>query len=363
VSLTTYLVFLGSFLVISAILAALSTSRIRAVARKRAEQSAVGLGRWWLALRFPVLPGQRWLPGPSLDGNPVFWREWYRSKPSLFMRLAWTIYGFLGVAWIVIAVQGILAGSTYRDLIAILNVFQVGVGLLLLSVSAATSLAEERMRASLDVLLTTPLSTRSILAGKWAGAFRIVPVLLFAPVVTGLLLAGQSNRMIQYFLYVALLLAYSAVIVSMGLALATWQSRLGRALASCVATYIALTIGWPALVLAITLGGHQDDRAILPLVMGTPLYGTAFGTLGLSGAHQMPGIAADIWVGASLWIAIHGGLAALLFAATVATFDRCLGRVAEGDVMPRTGTWKKWEPGLDPYFDDDIVTGSSRQPV
>ena len=171
-----------------------------------------------------------------------------------------------------------------------LNVFQVGVGLLLLSVSAATSLAEERMRASLDVLLTTPLSTRSILAGKWGGAFRIVPALLFAPVVTALLLAGESGRWIQYFLFVALLLAYSAVIVSMGLALATWQSRLGRAVASCVAAYIALSIGWPALVLAITLGGNANDRVILPLVMGTPLYGTIFATLGLSGPHHMPGV-------------------------------------------------------------------------
>ena len=173
--------------------------------------------------------------------------------------------------------------------IAMLNVFQVGVGLLLLSVSAATSLAEERTRASLDVLLTTPLSTRSILAGKWAGAFRIVPMLLFAPVVTGLLLAGESGRWIQYFLFVLLLLAYSAVIVSIGLALATWQSRLGRALASCVASYIALSIGWPALVLVLTLGGPGNDRVILPLVMGTPLYGSLFATLGLSGPHNMPG--------------------------------------------------------------------------
>jgi ABC-type transport system involved in multi-copper enzyme maturation permease subunit len=363
VGLTTYLVFLGSCLLISAILAALSTCRIRAVAQKQAGRSPVGRPRRSLVARLPVLAWQRLIPGPSLDGNPVFWREWYRSKPSPFMRLAWSIYVALGVAWIVIAVQGTITNSTNRDLIAMLNVFQVGVGLLLLSVSAATSLAEERMRASLDVLLTTPLSTRSILTGKWAGAFRIVPTLLFAPVVTALLLAGESGRWMHFFLFVMLLLAYSAVIVSTGLAMATWQSRLGRALASSVASYIALTIGWPALVLAITLGGHADDRLILPLIMGTPVYGTGFGTMGLSGPHRAPGVAADIWIGAGMWIAIHCGLAALLFAATVATFDRCLGRVPEGDVMPRTETWKKWKPRLDPYFDDDLVAGSSQQPV
>ena len=51
-----------------------------------------------------------------------------------------------------------------------MNVVQVTVGLLLVSVGAATSLAEERVRGSLDVLLTTPMSTRSILAGNGGAA-------------------------------------------------------------------------------------------------------------------------------------------------------------------------------------------------
>ena len=48
------------------------------------------------------------------------------------------------------------SGITNVDNIATLNVFQVGVGLLLLSVSAVTSLAEERMRGSLDVFSPPP---------------------------------------------------------------------------------------------------------------------------------------------------------------------------------------------------------------
>ena len=60
------------------------------------------------------------------------------------------------------------------EVVGLMNGFQVAVGLLLLSVGAATSLAEERVRGSLDVLLSTPMSTRSILAGKWWGSFRRV---------------------------------------------------------------------------------------------------------------------------------------------------------------------------------------------
>ena len=162
--------------------------------------------------------------------------------------------------------------------------------------------------------------------------FEIVPKLLFAPAVTSLLIACDSGRWFKYLCLLALLLAYSAMVVSMGLALATWQSRVGRAAASCIAGYITLCIGWPALVFVMALGVFRsDDRVVLPLIFGSPLYGTLFGTLGLSGPHRMPGTAVDVWIGLGLWIAIYAALATFLFSLTVATFDRCLGRVPELD--------------------------------
>jgi ABC-2 family transporter protein len=68
-----------------------------------------------------------------------------------------------------------------RELGMVVNALQVAVGLLMLSVSAATSLAEERQRGSLEVLMATPLPTRSIVWGKWWGTFRSVPRLLILP--------------------------------------------------------------------------------------------------------------------------------------------------------------------------------------
>ena len=131
----------------------------------------------------------RWLPplpGPSVDGNPVLWREWHRSRPSRLLRVVWLLYSALGVLWIVLAVQVMPQTRANSELVGMMNMFQVSVGLLLLSVSAATSLAEERVRGSLDVLLSTPLSTRSILAGKWWGTFRqTAHVLVWPAIVAG----------------------------------------------------------------------------------------------------------------------------------------------------------------------------------
>lgn len=107
--------------------------------------------------------------------------EWHRRRPS---RCAvWLLYGVmvfgLSTTLIVLNLNG---GVGRREVASIGNGFQAGIGLLLLSVSAATALAEERVRGNLDVLLATPLSTRSIVWGKWWGTFRAVPLLAIAPV-------------------------------------------------------------------------------------------------------------------------------------------------------------------------------------
>ena len=78
-----------------------------------------------------------------------------------------------------------------------MNGVQVSVGLLLLGVTAATSLAEERARGSLDLLLSTPLSTRQIVMGKWLGVIRKAPLLAILPAIViganGLISSSQSR--------------------------------------------------------------------------------------------------------------------------------------------------------------------------
>ena len=157
------------------------------------------------------------------------------------MRVAWGLYAALGL------LLGLPGGAAVdrdpgdaRPRSAIMNVFQVALGLLLLSVGAATSLAEERVRGSLDVLLSTPMSTRSILAGKWWGSFRGVCSIVIWPAATAMFLADDRGTWVGYWLFLGLMLAYGAAITSLGLALATWVSRLGRAVALCVTAYVAV---------------------------------------------------------------------------------------------------------------------------
>ena len=185
--------------------------------------------------------------GPTLDGNPILWREWHRRLPSRWARIIWGTYVGLAVGFGAIAIHMALtqfsAGfSGLREIPASISGFQVATGLLLLSVSSATSLSEERVRGSLDVLLATPLPTTSVLRGKWWGAYRSVILMAILP---GLIacLSCCDGRWIGPPLVVGLVLAYGAAITSLGLALATWNRPLGRVLTLCVGAYVGVSAG------------------------------------------------------------------------------------------------------------------------
>ena len=177
--------------------------------------------------------------------------------------------------------------------------------MLLLSVSAATSLAEERARGSLDILLSTPLSTFSILVGKWWGAFRLAPHVIFWPALLAGILVWDGGSWFGYVLLLALVLAYSVAIASLGLALATWVSRLGRAVAICVSIVVGFSVGWMFLIMSL----FRPDYLGIPLIMGSPLYGTAAATSWSPRGRTMSvgRDARSVTAGALLWILIHSG--------------------------------------------------------
>ncbi len=328
----TYVGFLTVSLLLSAVLLGLATARVRHVAMSQAGRPAAGGRR----RRFrPFRRASRpWLPGPSLDANPVAWREWHRARSSRMMWVAWGIYAALGLLWVFLAAWPSPPMLRSQN-VGTMNAIQVGLGLLLLSIGAATSLAEERARGSLDLLLSTPMPTSAILAGKWWGSFRRVLWVAVWPAATTAFVVHDDGSWIVYLLLLALVLAHGAAITSLGLAIATWVGRLGRAVACCVTAYIGLVIGWVVLVIALFRG--SGDVFVLGLIMGDPPYGMLFlltgagrGGMRLAGGFDFPG---TIFWGL-FWVAAYIGAAVLLFRATLATFDDCLGRIPDDGARP-----------------------------
>jgi ABC-type transport system involved in multi-copper enzyme maturation permease subunit len=248
---------------------------------------ALTLSVWGRKAHFARLV--RLLPSPSLDGNPVLWREWHRRRPSRWSVAGWGTFGVLSCGFSLWAIVDALDGAwpVGRKFGPVISGLQVSAGLLLLSVSAATSLAEERQRGSLDVLLVTPLSTRSIVLGKFWGAFRCVPPLTVMPVLVGAALATHTGFALGPVLIGVLVIAYGAAITSRGLALATWLPRMGRVIGLTDGLYVVVLIA--AIPVGMIFVGQGPSETCAGFASASLFWGVGYSSAtfgGNSGAGQ-----------------------------------------------------------------------------
>ena len=342
--------FLLTCLVVSAGLAALSVGRLRPVYLHQANRVPKPVKDSRAAGWFR---GQiRWWPGPSLDKNPVLWREWHRNRPSKVVRVVWGAYIAITTA-ISLKIMADYWSSPGppgpgREMGSLFNAFQITIGLLLVAASAGTVLSEERVRGSLDVLLSTPLATRSIVWGKWWGAFRRVPWLAFWPtlVAYSMLRPNAPERAVG-FLYMipTLIIVQGAALAGLGLALATWISRTGRAVAWTISALVASVVGWPILGFLLFPRSGPNSTPQLLTLMGSPFWNVGMTTGMLEmyahGGGMNDPIERGAMTGVIAWGIGYASIALGLYLATLFTFDRCLGRTPEriGDTgaFPRPG--------------------------
>lgn len=334
-----YAYFFGGTAGLSAAMALLAVWRMR-------PRTVRELGRGASAPRMgPLGRVVRFLPSPSMEKNPVLWREWHRSRPSIWMTLlVGLVIGSTTICCVAGAVTMFLDGVRPQpaSLPKYAGVYgymlEVIFGLLMFSAVAPTALAEERQRGSLDVLMTTPLSTSSIVLGKWWGTYRLIPLLAFGPAIMAFAMAygpwdaggrpfglerhSGAELFHGFLLMVATLLVHGAFLTSLGLALATWVPRMPRAIALSVTAYVSIAIAWPILYF-VAVGGPRPGAHLLACI--SPIWITASLADFLSMRMQLDGF---LWAATACDV-IVAIAAMVLLAATVRTFDHCLGRVSE----------------------------------
>lgn len=320
IGLTEQLGFAGATIAVSVVLVAVAAWRIRPSATTERSRSWIRLPRIGLDLSL-----DRFLPGPSLDYNPVLWREWHRNRPSRWSRAVWWTYGLVAGGFTVwVLADQYVRGYRFSEPLTITLVLVVGVGLLLLSVSAATVLAEERVRGSLDVLMTTPLSTRSIVLGKWLGGQRRAAWLAVLPAMLAIPPAWTSGRWYGAFLIVAAVLVEGALIVSLGLWIATMTPRLGRAIGFSVGAYALVAIGWPLMVASLFYVAGGD---VAEFLLGfSPLFDVGMLAEGIFRGRYADWVFANQAYG-TVWLLAKAGLAVVIYAIALIGFERRLGRI------------------------------------
>jgi ABC-type transport system involved in multi-copper enzyme maturation permease subunit len=309
-----YAWFLGVTAALSALLAGLVVLRIRAVcAREVVVKRKASLSR--LVRRLQWLDPTRYLPAVSLDTNPVLWWECHRGRMSRGARAVYVLY--LAIALTFSLLVGVIRFGTGVPWVSGLEVFA---GILIVCVTASASLADERARGSLDVLLTTQLSTRQIVLGKWLGACRVLPVVAFLPaILTFGFIVERPDLWTPILLLIVFVLCAGAAITAFGLAVATWSSRPGWSVTVAVGVYGIVAIGWCFLPFMLVGGGAQAAG----LAAASPFFGAA--DLGYHIAH---GSLHEDRIGwGVLWIAGYALMTPAILAATVMHFDGLLGRI------------------------------------
>ncbi len=313
---TDYFWFLAIACSISALVIVVAIMRIRAVSARVNVRKPSRLAtrirerNVWRILSSKV----PWLT-PSLDRNPVLWREWHRGRPSRWAAGVGAIYVVLSL---VFSIVGVCSPSGRAPVF--INGFQVAIGFLLLSVSAATPLAEERVRGSLDLLMSTSLSTREIVLGKWLGVFRTVPLLAILPTSMIGVLAWETDSgpwwAVGMCVYV---LCTGAAITSLGLALATRLSRQGWAVGATVSVYVLVTVGWFFLMVGMFGPGGERPAILSPFMCAAAI---AFQV----SVNTDP----DFTAWATIATVIAAWFAVEALASTLISFDRRLGRIGDG---------------------------------
>ena len=185
----------------------------------------------------------------SVWKNPVAWREAKtRASGGGLLRLAIVAGGFAGplIVFSYYWTNNLAATSASLWLSGMLTV-QLALALIVATNTAATSIAKEKESNTMDMLLTTPLTSRYILWGKLRGLVSFTVPLLAGPVsvlvlfgVVGVL-RGDSPPAIWIetgFEVAALLIVYTAIACVVGL----WRSLHARSNMSAVMYSLGIMI-------------------------------------------------------------------------------------------------------------------------
>ena len=129
--------------------------------------------------------GDRTRPPRNVWQNPVAWREAKtRASGSSLIRMAIVVVGFVGPSILFFDyVGGDLSNQSAGEWLAGLIMTQFALVIIIATNTAATSITKEKESKTMELLLTTPLTSKYILWGKLRGLVSFASPLLIGPLV------------------------------------------------------------------------------------------------------------------------------------------------------------------------------------
>ncbi len=275
--------------------------------------------------------------------NPVAWREAMTRGSASGTAFAW--YGYLSMAtlaglWLLYAdlTSTFPAGSQARDWLTVIVLVEFVMVLLMAANTAATAITREREAGTIELLLTTPLTSDQIVRGKLRGLVSFALPLLAAPAATVLVLALADFALARQppaawpeAVLVApfLMLVYVAFACMLGLHMSLKCRTSVQAVLAAVGLMVVLAFGLGLCALGVLSGGRELAGLLGPLTFVASIYmalnpesldvGSVI--IGRAGGGSITAIRTTIVIGTVMAAGLYAAIAIGVYRTIVRNFD------------------------------------------
>ncbi|GMV96050.1 MAG: hypothetical protein AMXMBFR83_04190 [Phycisphaerae bacterium] len=290
---------------------------------------------------FSVKPpeGERRRRPRRVWSNPVAWREAVTRANAASSSLV--RYGYVGLGaaagvaylWALLAREFSSVGDARAWLLGIV-LLEFGTVLLMAVNTAATAITREREAGTMELLLTTPLTSRYIVSGKLRGLVSFALPLMAVPALTviavacfdGLRPAFAPDDVVSVtsaILLPPLLAVYAAFTCLLGLHLSLKSRRSVQAVLASVAILLVMGFGLFACAMAASSGPPQLGALLAPLTFVTAIVFVLNPDemLTMSGTGARAEVEFLMAVGTAIALGLYGAIVAGTYRSMVTNFD------------------------------------------
>lgn len=276
----------GAYMVMTLLSSVVMVAVATVLLRRGIKQGEVS---FWSRMVARIIPsrrtGERSKRARRVWANPVAWREAVtraNAASSNMVRYGYAAAGaVLGLVLLIYYLQTPGSGPTVLPALQGLVLIEFMIVLLMAANTAATAITRERDSETLDLLLTTPLTSEYILWGKVRGLISFAVPLMIVPAATVLAFAlidavrgpktGPIVPLISALLLPFLLAVYAALVCILGLNMSLKNRRSMQAVLATVGLLVVLGFGLGMCGMAALSMGPVGP-VMIPITFVTSVY-------------------------------------------------------------------------------------------
>lgn len=276
-------------------------------------------------------------------GNPIAWREAV-TRASAMSRgigrygvMAGGFIGFAVLMYLYLKQGTVYTAGVTRQWVAILVAIEFAIVLLIAVNTAASSLTKDKETKTLDITLTTPISSRYLIWGKLRGLVSSVIPLILVPIVSLLVFAivdlfrapPESAIHIETSIEVgASLIVFSAYACMLGLHFSLKQRKTVRAVLIAVAVLLVANAALFSFWIAIVGSSGTLGSALAPATPFTMILGLIDPVPMLESpneyASKIGAIRLNALIGTAVFVALHSVVVYSWYLSMVRSFDQII---------------------------------------